>query len=60
MTGIADIIAGTRPGRETENEIAYYKSLGLPIQDLVTAQHIERRAIAAGAGTVIEMGGDHD
>jgi len=60
VAGIADIVAGTRPGRETADEIAYYKSIGLPIQDLVTAQHIERRAIAAGAGTVIEMGGDHD
>ena len=60
VTGIADIIAGARPGREAADEIAYYKSIGLPIQDLITAQHIERRAIAAGAGTVIEMGGDHD
>ena len=60
VTGIADIIAGARPGREAEDEITYYKSLGLPIQDLITAQHIERRAIAAGIGTVIEMGGDHD
>ena len=60
VAGIADIMAGARPGREAEDEITYYKSIGLPIQDLVTAQHIERRAIAAGAGTVIEMGGDHD
>ncbi len=60
VTGIAEIIAGTRPGREAADEIAYYKSIGLPIQDLITAQHIERRAIAAGAGTVIELGGDHD
>ncbi len=60
VTGIAEIIAGTRPGREAADEITYYKSIGLPIQDLITAQHIERRAIAAGAGTVIELGGDHD
>ena len=60
IAGIAEIIAGARPGRETEGEITYYKSLGLPIQDLITAQHIERRAIDAGAGTVIDLGGDHD
>ncbi len=60
VAGIADIIAGVRPGRETEEEITYYKSIGLPIQDLITAQHIERRAIAAGAGTIVDMGGDHD
>ncbi len=57
---IAEIIAGARPGRETKEEITYYKSLGLPIQDLITAQHIERRAIDAGAGTIIDLGGDHD
>ena len=60
VTGIADIVAGACPGRETEEEITYYKSLGLPIQDLITAQHIERRAVAADVGTVIELGGDHD
>ncbi len=60
IAGIAEIIAGARPGRETEGEITYYKSLGLPIQDLITAQHIERRAIDAGAGTIIDLGGDHD
>lgn len=60
IAGIAEIIAGTRPGRETEGEITYYKSLGLPIQDLITAQHIERRAIDAGVGTIIDLGGDHD
>lgn len=60
IAGIAEIIAGARPGRETNEEITYYKSLGLPIQDLITAQHIERRAIDAGAGTIIDLGGDHD
>ncbi len=60
VAGISDIVAGARPGRETDDEITYYKSIGLPIQDLITAQHIERRAIDAGGGTVIELGGDHD
>ena len=60
IAGIAEIIAGARPGRETEGEITYYKSLGLPIQDLITAQHIERRAMDAGVGTIIDLGGDHD
>lgn len=57
---IAEVIAGARPGREDEREITYYKSSGVPIQDLITAQHIENRAIAADIGTLIEIGGDHD
>jgi ornithine cyclodeaminase len=55
---IAEVIAGQRPGRETSEEITYYKSIGVPIQDLWTAYRIEARAIAAGIGTVLEIGGD--
>ena len=55
---IAEVVSGTRPGRGSDDEITYYKSIGVPIQDLVTAQHIERLAIAAGRGTEIEIGGD--
>ncbi len=57
---IAELVASERPGRENDEEITYYKSIGVPIQDLVTAQHIERRAIELGLGTVIDIGGDHD
>jgi ornithine cyclodeaminase/alanine dehydrogenase-like protein (mu-crystallin family) len=55
---IAEVVSGARPGRGSDAEITYYKSIGVPIQDLVTAQHIERGAIARGMGTVIEIGGD--
>jgi len=60
VAGIADVVAGRCPGRENADEITYYKSMGVPIQDLVTAQHIERRAEERGIGTVIDIGGDHD
>ena len=60
VAGIADVVAGRRAGRESADEITYYKSMGVPIQDLVTAQHIERRAEEQGIGTVIDIGGDHD
>ena len=52
--------SGERPGRENDREITYYKSSGVPIQDLITAQHIERRAVERNIGTVIDIGGDHD
>lgn len=55
---IAEVASGARPGRRSEEEVTYYKSIGVPIQDLVTAQHIERRALARGMGTVLEIGGD--
>ncbi len=57
---IADLVLGRRTGRQSVDEITYYKSIGVPIQDLITAQHIERRAADRGIGTVIDIGGDHD
>jgi ornithine cyclodeaminase len=57
---IADLVAGRVPGRQDAGEITYYKSIGVPIQDIVTAQHIERRAIERKTGVTIDIGGDHD
>jgi ornithine cyclodeaminase/alanine dehydrogenase-like protein (mu-crystallin family) len=57
---IAEIVAGKRPGRRSAGEITVYKSSGVPIQDLVTAREVERRAVERGAGTVLDIGGDHD
>jgi ornithine cyclodeaminase/alanine dehydrogenase-like protein (mu-crystallin family) len=55
---IAEIVSGARPGRQSDEEITFYKSIGVPIQDLVTAQHIVRQAAQAGLGTEIDLGGD--
>ena len=57
---IAELVAGRQGGRQSDDEITYYKSIGVPIQDLVTAQHIERRATERGIGTVIDIGGVQD
>jgi ornithine cyclodeaminase/alanine dehydrogenase-like protein (mu-crystallin family) len=55
---IAEVVAGRRQGRVNEDEITYYKSIGVPIQDIFTAQRIEARAIEAQIGTVLDIGGD--
>ena len=55
---IAEIVSGTRPGRQSDEEITFYKSIGAPIQDLVTAQYILQQAMQAGLGAEIEIGGD--
>jgi ornithine cyclodeaminase len=57
---IAEIASGARTGRKSAEDIIVFKSSGVPIQDLVTAQHIERRAVERGLGSVIDLGGDHD
>ncbi|CAM9879821.1 unnamed protein product [Phaeothamnion confervicola] len=55
---IAELVSGARPPRQSADEITYYKSIGVPIQDLVTAQHMARLAAQRGIGTEIEIGGD--
>ncbi|HJO72809.1 MAG: ornithine cyclodeaminase family protein [Rhodospirillales bacterium] len=60
IASIADVVAGRRAGRQSDDEITYYKGMGVPIQDLVTAQYIESRAEERGVGTIIDIGGDHD
>jgi ornithine cyclodeaminase/alanine dehydrogenase-like protein (mu-crystallin family) len=55
---MAELATGSRQGRSSDEEITFYKSIGVPVQDLVTAQHIERRAIARGAGIELELGGE--
>lgn len=60
VADIAEIISGARPGRRSPQDIVVFKSSGVPIQDLVTAQHIERRAVERNVGRDFELGGDHD
>jgi len=57
---ISEVVSGQRPGRESTDEITYYKSTGVPIQDLITAQHMERRAVERDVGILVDIGGDHD
>jgi ornithine cyclodeaminase len=57
---VAELVAGRSPGRANADEITYFKSCGVPIQDLVTGQHVARRAAERAIGTIIDIGGDHD
>jgi ornithine cyclodeaminase/alanine dehydrogenase-like protein (mu-crystallin family) len=57
---IAEIISGARAGRRSADDIVVFKSSGAPIQDQVTAQHIERRAMQRSLGRDVDLGGDHD
>jgi ornithine cyclodeaminase len=55
---ISELVTGKRPPRGSSTEITYYKSIGVPIQDLITAQHMARRAAERGIGIEVEIGGD--
>jgi ornithine cyclodeaminase/alanine dehydrogenase-like protein (mu-crystallin family) len=45
---IGEVVAGTRPGRQSADEITLYKSVGVAVQDVVSADLVYRKALQAG------------
>jgi alanine dehydrogenase len=44
---LGEVVAGTKPGRQSPGEITLFKSVGLAVEDVVTAELVYRRALAA-------------
>lgn len=51
---IGQIAAGDRPGRVDDDEITFFKSVGLAVQDVAVASWIVRQAEARGVGQRLE------
>ena len=51
---IGAIIAGDRPGRESDDEITLFKSVGLAAQDVAVARLVYSKAVEQGAGTSLD------
>ena len=54
-TEIGEVVAGTRPGRTSAEELTLYKSVGVAVQDLAAAALVLAAAKERGAGTEIEL-----
>jgi ornithine cyclodeaminase/alanine dehydrogenase-like protein (mu-crystallin family) len=54
-TELGEVILGHRPGRESEEEITVYKSMGHAMEDVVTAALVYNAALAEEAGTMFRM-----
>jgi ornithine cyclodeaminase/alanine dehydrogenase len=52
---LAEVVSGRVAGRESDREITLFKSCGLAIEDLVTAQLAYDRAFSSGIGTRVEL-----
>ena len=52
---LGEVVAGLKPGRESTEEITLFKSVGLAVQDAVTAARVFELAQAAGVGVEIEI-----
>jgi ornithine cyclodeaminase/alanine dehydrogenase-like protein (mu-crystallin family) len=47
---LGELVNGTVPGRRTEEEITLFKSVGLAMQDAVTASRVYQQAVERGIG----------
>src|SRR5260370_15834009 len=55
LTEVGEVLAGTRPGRLSEDEITVYKSTGHAVEDAATARLAFDRARAEGAGITLPL-----
>ena len=52
---LGEVVAGLKPGRESDEEITLFKSVGLAAQDAAAAARVYELAQAAGVGAEIEV-----
>ena len=53
--GLADVVAGGKPGRAGEREITLFKSVGVAIEDIAVATFAYGQALATGVGQELDM-----
>ena len=54
-TELGEVLLSRRPGRQSAEEITVYKSMGHAVEDMVTANLVYRRAVAEGAGRLVDF-----
>jgi alanine dehydrogenase len=55
LTEVGEVLAGTRPGRVSDDELTVYKSTGHAVEDAATARLVYDRARAEGAGVTLPL-----
>ncbi len=53
---IGEIVNGDKPGRESDDEITFFKSVGVAVQDAVAASMVLTEAEEKDLGTIVDMG----
>lgn len=52
---LGELVAGTRPGRSSDDQITLYKSMGVAVQDAAAAALVLRAARDRGVGTEVPL-----
>jgi ornithine cyclodeaminase/alanine dehydrogenase-like protein (mu-crystallin family) len=54
VTELGEVLAGTRPGRRSDDEITVYRSTGHAVEDAAAARLVYERATTLGVGVVLQ------
>lgn len=54
-TELGDLVTGTQPARQAEEEITFFKSVGLAVQDVAVALEVYRKAREMGIGIEVDV-----
>jgi ornithine cyclodeaminase/alanine dehydrogenase len=52
---LGEVVAGTKPGRTSSDEIIIFDSTGMALQDVIAAAAVYNKAVDKGAGTIIDL-----
>ena len=52
---LGQIISGEKAGRENDEEITIFKSVGLAVVDIIVAKYLYEKAVENGMGTMIQL-----
>jgi ornithine cyclodeaminase/alanine dehydrogenase-like protein (mu-crystallin family) len=52
---LGEIVLGKKPGRQSVDEITYFKSVGIAVQDALAAELAFRNALSMGLGQEVEF-----
>jgi len=52
---LSELVAGAKKGRDNDREITLFKSVGLAIEDAITAKLAYEKALKLGIGTHVEL-----
>jgi ornithine cyclodeaminase len=52
---LGELLAGSASGRESDDELTVFRSLGIAVEDLFAAEYVVRRAAETGRGTTVEF-----
>jgi alanine dehydrogenase len=52
---LGEVVAGTRPGRTSTDEIIIFDSTGMALQDVITAATVYEKAVDRGLGKIFDL-----